>query len=295
MNKKEVLVTQELGVVNFNFEEMKEYLNQRVDEYRNAVFTDESIKFAKSCVAQLRKEQTAFKSRITETKKEFMKPFDEFKKKADELVSLYDEPINFINGQVEDYERRRKAEKKAKIESLYEELVTDLKEYIPIEKIYNPKWENATYKMTDINKEIVEVAASVKEAIVTIEGMDSEAVTKALELYKKDLSLTNAISYINNYERQKAEILLREREKRNQEEIEKARAEERARMAEESRQKEAIEEAKEQAKAEVIESMAIMPEEQTKDYIYSISLGEESKKALEMYLDSIGVDWEILG
>ena len=295
MNKKEVLVTQELGVVNFNFEEMKEYLNQRVDEYRNAVFTDESIKFAKSCVSQLRKEQSAFKSRITETKKEFMKPFDEFKKKADELVSLYDEPINFINGQVEDYERRRKAEKKVKIESLYREIINDLKEYIPLEKIYNPKWENATYKMIDINKEIVEVAASVKEAIVTIEGMDSEAVPKALEIYKKDLSLTNAISYINNYERQKAEILSREQEKRKQEEIEKARAEERAKIAEEARQAEAIEEAKEQARAEVIESMAIIPENDTKDYIYSISLGEESKKALEMYLDSIGVDWEILG
>lgn len=294
MSEKEVLVTQELGEVNFNFEEMKEYLNQRVEEYRNAVFTDESIKFAKSCVAQLRKEQTAFKSRITETKKEFMKPFDEFKKKADELVALYDEPINFINGQVEDYERRRKAEKKEAIVNLYNELVTELNEYIPLEKIYNPKWENVTYKLADIKKEIVEVATSVEEAVKTIEGMDSEAAPKALELYKRDLSLTNAISYISNYERQKAEILLREQEKRKQEEIEKAREEERKRIAEEARQAEIIEEAKEQARAEVIDSLSVMPEEQTKDYIYSISLGEESKKSLEMYLDSIGVAWEIL-
>lgn len=309
MENLQVVIEQKAGAVSFNFEEMKAFLNDRVEEYRAAVFTDDSIKSAKAYTAQLRKEQSALKSRVAEVKREYMLPFDEFKAKADELIRIYDEPINFIDGQVKDFEERRKAEKRKAIQEAYVKLAGKAAGYIPLEKIYNPKWENATYKINDIKTEITAAANSVYQAIETITGMKSEACGKGLELYKKDLSLTSAITYINNYERQKTEILQREQKKQRKEEEERFRREERERIATEQRQKAeieaiqfaaqeekeiAVEEAKVQAAQEVVESLTPDVEEKVISYFYKISLGEEGKKAFEMYMDSVGIEWELM-
>lgn len=299
MENLQVVINQTAGTISMNFEEMKSFLNQRLEEYKGAVFTDDSIKSAKSCTAQLRKEQSALKSRITEVKKEYMQPFDNFKEKADELVRLYDEPILFIDGQVKAYEERRKSEKREEIKVIYSELAQEVSEYIPLEKIYNSKWENVTYKKSDIKKEIYDLVVSTKQAIETINGMESEACEKALLMYKQDLSLTNAITYINNYERQRAEILLKEQERKRREEEERIRREEREKIeaAQQAEREKAIavEEAKEQAVQEMIESLT--PDDftsKTNLYEYRMALNNDMKEKLEMYLDSVGIDWELM-
>ena len=310
MEAMQVIVKQEAGKISFNFEEMKQFLSERLEEYRAAVFTDESIKDAKKYIAMLRKEQQAFKSRISDVKKEYIRPFEEFKKTADELVILYDEPINFIDGQVKDYEERRKEEKRQKIDEIYDAAVPeDLKEYIPLSKIYNERWENATFKENDVVKEIKEVSVSVSSAISTITGMHSDAVPKALSAYKNDLSLTAAISYINNFEAQKAEILRKEQERQHQEELERVRREERERIAAEQKaaaEKEAadrkaeeekavaVEQARETATQEVIESLIPDTDGEWVSFDYHISLNADSKTKLEMYMDSVGIEWELV-
>lgn len=59
MENMQVVVKQEAGKISFNFEEMKQFLNERLEEYRTAFFTDESIKDAKKYVTFLRKEGMA--------------------------------------------------------------------------------------------------------------------------------------------------------------------------------------------------------------------------------------------
>lgn len=310
MENVQVIVNQEVGKIDLNFEEMKQFLEVRLEEYKTAVFSDESIKDAKKYVAYLRKEQQALKSRITDVKKEYMQPFEDFKKKADALVLLYDEPINFINGQVKDYEERRKAERRARISEIYESTVPeDLKEYIPLSKIFNDKWENATFKEKDIKQEIMTVSDSVSAAVSTIKGMQSDSVPKALAMYKNDLSLSSAISYINNYEAQKAEILRKEQERQRQEEIERIRREERERLEAEQRAREekeaairqaeeekkaAVEAAREEAAQEVIDSLIPDVAGETGLYEYRMSLTEDQKEKMEMYLDSVGIEWEMI-
>lgn len=298
METIQVIIEQKAGDINFNFEEMKQYLSERLEEYKTAIFTDESIKSAKAYTALLRKEQGAFKSRITEVKKIYMKPFDDFKEKADELVRLYDEPILFIDGQVKDYEKRRKEEKAKEIRKIYEELVpVGIKEYIPLEKIYNSKWENATYTKANVRKEISEVSASVEEAVKTINGMASDVGSKALAMYKQDLSLSNVVAYINNYERQKAEILLLEQERKRVEEEARIRREERERIVAEQQMaqqmEEAVEKAKEETAKEVFDSLT--PEFSGATFVcaYRLMLTEDSKEKLEMYMDSVGIEWEL--
>lgn len=309
MENMQVIINQTPAEVTFNFEEMKEFLSDRVEEFKTATFTDDSIKSAKTVVAQLRKEQAAFKSRIIEVKKEFMLPFENFKKQADELTNLYDEPINFINNQVADYEQRRKKEKKLLIKNIYESIVIEYQDFISLEKIYNPKWENATFSKKAISEEIGQVYASTKTAIETICNMNSEAQEKALQSYKQNLSLTDAISYINNYEAQKAQILAREQEKKRKEEEERIRREERAKIEAEQRELQAREQARikaeqeklqaaeqaaEQAKTEVVEMLTPEFVGESNLYEYRISLTADAKEKLEMFMDSVGIEWELI-
>lgn len=293
MDETRAIIKQEQGSISWNFEQMKGYLNSTLEEYRTAVFTDESIPVAKKVVASLRKDQKEFKSRITEVKKEYMKPFDEFKSKADELVSLYDEPINVINDQISDFDERRKEKKRERIRSLYDENVSvDMEAYIPLQKIYNPKWENATFSEKEIAKEMTAINTSTEQAVATIQGMHSDAVPRALEMYRQNLSLANAIAYVNSYEAQKAEILRQEQERQHRAEIERVRHEERERVEAERKAAEEKAVAVEQAKQEVVDILTPVESGDTRTYTYRLTLSEEGKDKFEMYLDSVGIEWE---
>ena len=247
-----------------------------------------------------------------------MAPWDAFEPKAKELINLFDEPITLIDGQVKAFEEDRIAQKKALIEAIYTELVGDLADIIPLERIYNPKWENATMKEKAIREEVLAQATAARIALDTIHGMHSDAETKALDVFKQTLSLPEAISCINAYEAQKAEILRKEQERKREEELERIRREEREKLeaerkvleereaqrraAEEAleaqrRQLEeekqiAVEQARETGAQEVIESLTPDTEEDTRLYEYRLALSEKGKEAFEMYLDSVGIDWE---
>ncbi len=270
-----------------------------------------------------------------------MVPWNEFEAKAKKLISLYDEPINFINGQVQAFEEKRVAEKKKLISEIFQSVPVEVQEYIPLNRIYNSKWENATYKEKDIRKDVSEITEKILSDLATIQTMDSEAVPKALEQYKDSLSLADAVAYINDYERQKKEILAREQERKRREgearirredrkklqaeqkakaaleaarhaEIEKEEAlrraerekEEAARQAEREKeealrrakeeQKQAIEKAKAEAAQETIERFIPDMEGGSQLYEYRISLSEDAKEKLEMYMDSIGIEWELI-
>ena len=76
MENYEVQVQQQAGKITCDFEAGKAYLNERLEEYRNVVFTEDSKKEAKATVASLRKEKKAFTDRVKEARDEYMKPLE---------------------------------------------------------------------------------------------------------------------------------------------------------------------------------------------------------------------------
>lgn len=320
MTEVRAIITQQEGVVSCNFEEVKGYIKERLKEYDGAVFTEESKGYAKKELAKLRAEKKELNDNLREAKKKYMAPWDAFEPKVKELINLFDEPITLIDGQVKAFEEDRVVQKKALIEAIYTELVGDLSDIIPLERIYNPKWENATTKEKAIREEVLAQATAARIALDTIRGMRSDAESKALDVYKQTLSLSIAISCINAYEAQKAEILRKKQERQHEEELERIRREEREKLeaerkvleereaqrraAEEAleaqrRQLEeekqaAVDQARETGAQEVIESLTPDTEEDTQLYEYRVALSEKGKEAFEMYLDSVGIDWEMI-
>lgn len=68
MNELQVVVDQKPGVIGFNFEEIRDELQARMELYKNATFTDEYRVYAKNEVAALRKMKKAIDDKRKEVK-----------------------------------------------------------------------------------------------------------------------------------------------------------------------------------------------------------------------------------
>lgn len=231
MEEIRVNVEQKNGVIGFNFEEIKEKLNSELEIYKNMIFTEDSKTEAKKTIASLRKLKKSVNDKKLEVKKSFMIPYTNFEAQVKELDNLIDEPINFINNQVEEFERKRVEEKKALISEIYTEIMAEHEEasgYLPLQRIYDSKWENATTTKKAITEAIAERVDHVEKDLCIIRSMESEFEDKGIEKYKATLELSDAIEVMNQYQKHKEEIL------RRQEEEAQRKAEEEARKASEA-------------------------------------------------------------
>lgn len=219
-------VSQQAGTIGTNFDEIKEALKAGLAEYKNMVFTEDSKAEAKKTVASLRKLKKSVNDKKIEVKKTFMAPYTDFEAQVKELDKLIDEPIDFINGQMEEFERKRVEEKKALISEIYTGIITEheaVTEYLPLKRIYDSKWENATTTKKAITEAITEHVEHVEKDLATIRDMESEFEDKGFEKYKITLELSDALTTMKQYQRQKEEILKRQKE---EEERKKAEQEE---------------------------------------------------------------------
>lgn len=157
MQEINLLVEQKNGSIETNFEEIKAALAAGLEEYKGMVFTAESQPKAKKTVASLRKLKNAMNDRRIEIKKKFMEPYTNFEAQVKELDKLIDEPIDFISGQIEEFERRRVEAKKAMICEIYTGIMAEhgtVMEYLPLDRIYDSRWENSTTTQKAITEAI---------------------------------------------------------------------------------------------------------------------------------------------
>lgn len=246
-NLVEVRVEKNLGTISSNLDAVEESIKAYVAEYENYVVSEDSVADSKKLLADIRKQKKALDDERKQIKKDWNAPYAEFEKRANEVIALYDKPINLINGQLLQFEEDRKAKKKEEITSIYNELKGDLEEYAPFECIYNSKWENASISVKSIREDIQLEFDKVAMEISTIKSMESKYEDNGLEEYKRTHNMQAAIQCMNDYRKKEEEILARQaaerkaREERERQEAERAeqerkRAEEEAKIAEASKE-----------------------------------------------------------
>lgn len=241
MQEINLLVEQKNGTIGGNFEELKAALKAELEVYKNMVFTEETKPEARKAVANLRKLKNSMNDKKLEVKKTFMVPYTDFEAQVKELDKLIDEPINFISGQIEEFERKRVEERKKLISDIYTEIITEhdtVAEYLPLQRIYDSKWENSTTTKKTIKEGIMKHVEHVEKDLATIRSMESEFEDKGIAKYKTTLELSDALTTMNQYQKQKEDILRRqEEEARRAAEEEKRKAEDEVHKAAEGEQK----------------------------------------------------------
>ncbi len=290
--------------IKANFEEIEKQIKAKTHEYDGVVFTEDQKTAAKKSVTDLRKSKKSVEDTLKETKKMWMEPFEPFSDRVKALIKMFDEPIDYINGQVEEFENKRIEQRETDIKVLYDSSIGDMDKFLPLHKIKSDKWLNVSTNLKTIGKEMADAISSARAGKTAIECMNSDAKEDALNLFKATLDLPKALDLINKYEAQKVEILKREEEKRKadeeariQAEINRAKADERQKIADEERIKR---EAAAATRAEVKEEISSINESaaapltmpESRKAVYTVVATDEELQSLEMAMVSLGLYFE---
>lgn len=297
MEELKIIALPQLGSIQFNGEELKAGLAGQMEVYKELPVSAENKADRKKDIATLRKMKKAVDDRRKEVKSIWLKPYDDFERKVKEILSLIDEPINLIDDQVKELEDRERRQKKAEIQEYFSSVAGEYTEWLTLEQIYDPKWENASVSLKKVREEIDQKINEIKAALAVLTMSVSDVKDEALERYKSDLNLTAALAYINQYEAQRARIQQAEAERRQREqeqmlerERQRIREDERRRVQEEQvirqeARQEVIEDIKQPISDEVVTGAKVTA-------VYTVSATPEEMAEIETAFDSLGITWE---
>lgn len=217
------------AVIDFNYEQLKTELAERLDFYNHLVVTENDIKGAKEDRAKLNKLRTAIDTRRKDIKKEYLKPYNEFEGKIKELTALIDEPIKAIDTQLNTYEEQRKAAKMEKIKTAYEETIDPfIEDIIPLSRILEQSWLNATTSMKKVQEALTNWNESVQDDLAALDMVEEEFKVAVKQKYAETLDIGEAVAYREQLKAARA----REEEKKAREAEQVAREAESAAEAE---------------------------------------------------------------
>lgn len=204
--------------IEFNHEEIKKELALRMVKYEGLVYSEADMKEARADRATLNKFKAAIEAKRKEVKKQCLAPYEAFEEKIRDILSLIEQPILAIDGQVKAFEDKQKDEKKGIIESFYSANIGDLLEILPLNRIWDERWLNATYKMPAIEFEINTAIEKTKSDLVVLGELKSEFDSTIKGVYLATLDLSKALQEKTKLENQKARL---EEYQRKQEEAKK--------------------------------------------------------------------------
>ena len=211
--------------IKWNREEIKQWLSEILTQYDGLVYTDEQLKDAKADKAKLNKLRKALNDERIRYQKEYMVSFDTFKAEVDEVLKMIDSTTAQISAQLDEAEKKRREDKADRISEIWEGIMHP--DWLDLGTIYNDRWLNVTYSLSQIETELRELISKVIDDLLTLEDLP-EFSFEAKEEYKRTLNLAGAIregERLADIQRRKQEaIRLRaeEQERRRKEAAEKA-------------------------------------------------------------------------
>ena len=186
--------------IDWNFEELKSEIIAVSQEYETSVYTDETMKNAKSDRAKLRKFVDAMKSERTLIRKKLLEPDVLFGEQIAELTGIVERAIDNIDTQVKDYEQRQRDAKTAKIREFYEENIYDLAEYLPFERLFRPEWANASTTMKSVKESMLDTIQKVAEGIAILNDVESPYAGDMKKVFLRTYDIGAAMAERNRLE-----------------------------------------------------------------------------------------------
>lgn len=198
--------------INFNFEELKTAITEKSEQYAKIVYTDDNIKAAKEDRADLNRLKKALNDERIRRQKEYMKPFDNFKAKIDEIMAIIDKPVLAIDKQIKEFEAIKQDEKKMNIEEMFKNML--FPEWMTVDQIWNQKWLNASTSMTAIESELLSFKNEVIRNCQTLATLPMHS-HEAVITYQKTLDMAQALDKVHELielEEAKKKMLAKEAE-----------------------------------------------------------------------------------
>lgn len=215
--------------IDWNKAELEENVRSIVAAYQGLVYTEDTVSDAKNDRAALRKLLNEIEDRRKLVKKKCMEPYDVFESDLKDVTALIKEQISIIDGQVKEYENSVKEEKKARLQDVYAEVIGELAEVLPFERVFEAQYLNVSFKESKAATEIQEKVQRVKSDLAAIDALDSKYKLNAKDVYVRTLDMSKAMAenarLIKFEEQMEAEARAEEAEKCRRQEAERIAAE----------------------------------------------------------------------
>ena len=199
---------QPLPPVEWNYTEVKQWVEDGLARYKGVVYDDTQIALAKTDRANLNKLAAAIDAKRKEMKALYLQPYTEFEAQAKELTAMVKMQVDEIDAQVKAFDNFRKEEKLAQIkEGLYEPMIGDLAELVPYERLHDPKWLNVTCSASTVSAELARKIEYIISGLKAIDqlNLDPDIAERVKGVFLRDYDLAAAIA--------EKERILAEREK----------------------------------------------------------------------------------
>ena len=184
--------------IEWNHEEIKKEVAEKVEYYKTLVYTEDQVKDAKADRATLNKFVKALEDKRKEIKKQCLAPYDKFEAEMKEVLAIVNEPIGLIDSQIKGFEEEQK---KAKLEEV-KRAFTDagFQDFVTFDQVFDAKWLNKSKSISSIKAELNDLVVKIGKDVMTINSLPAFSF-EALVVYKETLDISKAITEGKRLER----------------------------------------------------------------------------------------------
>lgn len=184
-----------VGEIESNMKEVKNYVENLNNYYKNVFFTEETMKEAKEEKSKVNK----FKSEVANYRKniitEYNKPIKAFEDTAKETEKILLETYNTINKQVSNYENKQKEMKEQEIKDYFDEYKTAKNiDFIKYEQVKINVTLSASIK--SLKEQVKQFIDKIVDDLKLIETQEHK--TEILVEYKQSLNVAQSITSVTN-------------------------------------------------------------------------------------------------
>ena len=180
--------------ITFNYEELKSGITERTQDYETLVYTNDQIVDAKKDRATLNKMKKALNDERISREKEYMRPFNDFKMKMNELVGIIDDSVVVIDKQIREYEDVKKQEKLEEIKKLWSEM--EVPDGLTLDKVFNERMLNASFNMKHVKQCFIDAIDRFNRDMAVLVNLP-EYSFEAQQVYISSLDLSKAMNEAN--------------------------------------------------------------------------------------------------
>ncbi len=276
-----------LGSIKTNIDSVLEAVKEKAKEYQDVTKYSGDEKQAKEDRALLRKQKELAKTTLASIQEMWNKPLTDALSGGREILKQFDLAIDSIDTWVKEGEALEKENKRKEIQIYFDGKDFDL---VPLEKFFDSRWLNKTFKMPDIKTEI---DGKIKEVYANIKALEniSEYGTMAKAFYLETLDMASALHRVETMKAD-AERLAREKAARE----ERQRQEQVLQNAAEERREERQTAKEEQIQSLVNEALDLPEPEVKKPEIIEFTLRFKGTRGqlfkLREYMTANGISYE---
>lgn len=198
------------GKLTSNAKELREKIESELLNYSVERYLDKP-EMAKADKAFLNKVEDSVSKKRKDVTAKWNEPLEEFLSEMKALEKSVQGASDKLNAIVKEAENKEKEEKREKIRGYWETL--DFK-IVSLERIFNPKWLNKTFSMTDIMKEIESAIEKITGELATVKSLQDENCEILQSFYLDTLDLNATLQKGQQLKANRAAIKAEEERKK---------------------------------------------------------------------------------